>query len=86
MAGFMIRNCKNLTFTGPSAKGMEVGFDISDSESINLIDANFETRTAVKGARVKGLQMTNLVHDDRGWISRPTPLAVLVRRAVHGDV
>lgn len=81
-----ITNCRDVEITGTKIFGPDNGFEIFDSEDVKVKNVYCETRTAVYGERVRGLKVTNLSHDDRGGINRLTLLAVLVRRAAHGNV
>ena len=84
--GIHISNSRNINIGRVKLSGMDIGVEVYDSENVRVTDAHCETRTAVSGARVKGLKAINFTHDDSGWIYHPTLLAVLVRRAAHGNV
>ena len=84
--GIHITNSRNINIGRSKISGMDIGVEVYDSENVTVTDVHCETRTAVSGARVKGLKVVNLTHDDRSWINHPTLLAVLVRRAAHGNV
>lgn len=86
VTAIQIINSRNVNIKGTKAFGMDIGFEIYDSEYVNITDVHCETRIAVSGARVKGLKAIKFTHDDSGWIYHPTLLAVLVRRAAHGNV
>jgi len=84
--GILLRNCKDVTFTNVAMKGLDTGFEIYDSEDVRMTGVHCETRTAVSGERVKRLIASKMTHDDSLWMSQPTLLAILVRRAAHGHV
>lgn len=85
--GLVITNCVNVRLNNISMEGMETAFEIYDSNDIRMNDIRLEsTRTAIAGERIRGLTVNRMSHSEIGWHPRPAPLAVAVRRIVHGYV
>lgn len=84
--GIVFEDCKDVTLINPQMDGMEIGIDITNTEKITIKGGRLNTLKGVVGSGVKNLSAEGLTHDDRAFRMRPTLIAVMVRRAVHGDV
>lgn len=85
-AGVGIIGCVDSRVIEFKASGADAGVEIIDSLNTSVVGGHFETRVAVLGNRVKGLRTSGLTHDDQQLQLRPSPLAMLIRGAAHGDV
>lgn len=86
-AAIWATNCTNMTFTDVVVVGRDVAFDFSDSDGIKMENVHCQsTRVAVSGERVRGLQASNVTHNQSGGFPQLTVLTMIIRRAAYGYV
>jgi predicted ATP-grasp superfamily ATP-dependent carboligase len=85
--GFLLTDCKNMTLTNVSSVNCDVGVGIADSSNIKIDGFKaLNTKTAVKGERVRGLEAKNMFHSESDGLQNMSLLAVAIMRINHGYV
>lgn len=83
----VLKSCTGVVLTDVVIEGFDTGTSLEDCSSVDLNGVQFlETTTGVLGRRLKDFKAQNITHTSPAKQTQYGPLALAIRRIVHGNV